>query len=135
VLPTSGIEPATNHGADAATSIDITILAIHLLFIVVLPLLTMPVVLIVVTPHGCKVRSYREIVKGVSNPIIDVDDCLLSFGQTHSEARKAYLSTIHLGCREFGKETGGEAGPSRIWFRPDRDLAPDDKGPYIDVLG
>lgn len=77
----------------------------------------MPVVLIVVTPHGCKVRGYREIVKGVSNPIIDVDDRLLSFGQTHREARKAYLSTIRPGYRELGKETGGAAGPSRISMR------------------
>ncbi len=79
--------------------------------------------------------GHREIVKGVSNPIIDVDESLLSFGQTHGEARKAYLSAIRLGCQELGKETEGEAGPSRIWFQPDRDLAPDDEGPYIDVLG
>ncbi len=79
--------------------------------------------------------GHREIVKGVSNPVIDVDDCLLSFGQTQGEARTAYLSAIRLGCRELGKETEGEARSLRTWFQPDRDLAPDDTGPYIDVLG
>ena len=34
-----------------------------------------------------------------------------------------------------GRKRGGASGPSKIWFRPDRDLAPDDDGPYIDVLG
>jgi REP element-mobilizing transposase RayT len=79
--------------------------------------------------------GHREIVKGVSNPIIDVDDCLLSFGQTQREARKSYLSSIRLGSSELGKEAGRETGPSRIWLQPDRNLAPDDEGPYIDVLG
>ncbi len=79
--------------------------------------------------------GHREIVKRVSNPIIDVDDCLLSFGQTQREARKSYLSSIRLGSSQLGKEAGGETGPSRIWLPPDRDLAPDDEGPYIDVLG
>jgi REP element-mobilizing transposase RayT len=79
--------------------------------------------------------GHREIVKGVSNPIIDADDCLLSFGQTLREARKNYLSSIRLGCRELGKEAGGEPGSLKTWLRPDRDMAPDDQGPYIDVLG
>ena len=79
--------------------------------------------------------GHREVVKGVSNPVIDSDDCLLSFGQTLREARKNYLSSIRLGCRELGKETGKEPGSLRVWLQPDRDLAPDDQGPYIDVLG
>jgi len=79
--------------------------------------------------------GHREIVKGVSKPVVDVDQCLLSFGQKQREARRAYLSAIRLGCRELGKETRGDAGSSTIWFRPNRDLARDDNGPYIDVLG
>ena len=79
--------------------------------------------------------GHREIAKGVTNPIVDVDDCLLSFGQTQREARKAYLRAIRLGCQDHGAETGQESGPSRIWFQLDRDLAPDDEGPYVDVLG
>jgi REP element-mobilizing transposase RayT len=79
--------------------------------------------------------GHREIVRGVSKPVIDVDDCLLSFGQTQREARRAYLSAIRSGCRDLGREGGGETGSPRIWLRLDRELAPDDSGPYIDVLG
>lgn len=79
--------------------------------------------------------GHREIVKGISKPVIDVDDCLLSFGQTQGEARKAYLSAIRVGCGELGGEGGGEAGLSTIWFWPDRELAPDDSGPSNDALG
>jgi REP element-mobilizing transposase RayT len=79
--------------------------------------------------------GHREIVKGVSNPIVDVDDCLLSFGQKDHEARKPYLAAIRAGCRELGREGEREPESSRIWLRRDRDLAPDDEGPYIDVLG
>jgi len=79
--------------------------------------------------------GHREIAKGVSNPIIDVDDCLLSFGQTLREARKNYLSSIRVGCRELGRTPGREPGSLRTWLQPDRDLAPDDEEPYIDALG
>jgi putative transposase len=79
--------------------------------------------------------GHREIVRGVSKPVIDVDDCLLSFGQIQREARRAYLSAIRSGCRDLGREGGGETGSPRIWLRPDRELAPDDSRPYIDVLG
>ena len=79
--------------------------------------------------------GHREIVRGVSKPIIDVDDCLLSFGQKHSDARKAYLSAIRQACRNLGGDAGREEEPSGIWFQSDRDLSPDDEGPYIDVLG
>jgi REP element-mobilizing transposase RayT len=48
--------------------------------------------------------GHREVVKGVTNSVIDSDDCLLSFGQTLREARKNYLSSIRLGCRELGKD-------------------------------
>ena len=79
--------------------------------------------------------GHREIVKRVSSPVIDVDEFLLSFGQTQRSARKAYLSTIRLGCREIGRNSQEEAGPTRIWLGQDRDLEPDDSRPYIDVLG
>ena len=79
--------------------------------------------------------GHREIVKRISNPVVDVDDCLLSFGQTERDARRAYLSAIRMGCRELGKGSGDEAGSTRIWLGRDHDLAPDATGPYIDVLG
>ncbi len=79
--------------------------------------------------------GHREIAKRFSNPVIDVDDCLLSFGQREREARKAYLSAMRHGCRELGKEPGTVAGLKEILLGRDRDLCPDDAGPYLDELG
>lgn len=78
--------------------------------------------------------GHREIVKRVSNPVIDIDSCLLSFGQKEKGARKAYLSAIRHGCRELGTEPEAAAGPKEMLFRRDRDLCQDDPGPYLDEL-
>jgi hypothetical protein len=66
---------------------------------------------------------------------VDVDETLLSFGENERVARKAYHSAIRFGCRELGREVQPESDAPGIWFRADRDLAPDDTGPYVDVLG
>jgi len=79
--------------------------------------------------------GHREIVKRVCNPVIDVDDCLLNFGQTERAARKTYFSAIRQGCRELGNEAGAAAGLKQILFRQDRDLGRTDAGPYFDELG
>ncbi len=79
--------------------------------------------------------GHREVAKRTSNPLIDVDDMLLCFGQKEREARKTYLGAIRLGCREAGRVPEREQPTRGIWFRHDRDLAPDDSGPYVDVLG
>lgn len=79
--------------------------------------------------------GHREIVKCVRSPLIDTDESLLSFGETEKAARKAYLAAIRLGCRELGREVQPESEAPGIWFRADRDLAPDDTGPYVDVIG
>ena len=67
--------------------------------------------------------------------LIDADEALLSFGETEKAARKAYFAAIRLGCRELGRELQQGAESPGIWFRGDRELAPDDAGPYIDVIG
>ena len=79
--------------------------------------------------------GHREIVKRVKDPLVDIEQTLLSFGETEREARRAYLSAIRLGCRELGCVIREPAETPRIWLRRDRELAPDDTGPYIDVLG
>ena len=79
--------------------------------------------------------GHREIVKRINNPLIDADETLLSFAETEKAARKAYLAAIRLGCRELEPELEKRAEAPRIWFRADRALAPEDAGPYIDVLG
>jgi REP element-mobilizing transposase RayT len=79
--------------------------------------------------------GHREIVKRLKEPLIDVDEALLCFGQTEREARGAYLSAIRLGRRELGRELREKAEAPSVWLREDRELAADDTGPYIDVLG
>jgi len=79
--------------------------------------------------------GHREIVKRVRNPLIDGDESLLSFGVTESVARKAYFSAIQFGCRELGRDVQPESDAPGIWVQADRNLAPDDTGPYVDVLG
>ena len=79
--------------------------------------------------------GHREIVRNVSDPVIDVDGCLLSIAQRQREARRAYMSAVRCGRRELGKEPPRESELSRVWLLPDRNLAPDDTGPYIDELG
>jgi REP element-mobilizing transposase RayT len=79
--------------------------------------------------------GHREIVKRVKDPLIDADEALLSFGKTEKAARKAYLAAVRLGCRELGRELQQGAEAPGIWQGADHDLAPDDAGAYIDVLG
>ena len=79
--------------------------------------------------------GHREIVKRVKSPVIDVEDALLNFGETEKAARNPYLAAVRLGCRKLGRELQQGTEEPGIWFRTDRDLAPDDTGPYIDVLG
>jgi REP element-mobilizing transposase RayT len=79
--------------------------------------------------------GHREIAKRVSNPLVDVDSCLLSFGQREKEARKAYLSAIRQGCRELGREPGTGPGLKEMLFSGDRDRGSDDPGPYLEPLG
>jgi REP element-mobilizing transposase RayT len=79
--------------------------------------------------------GHREIVKRLRKPLIDEDESLLSFGETERSERKAYHSAIRFGCRERGREVQPKSDAPGIWFRADRDLAPDDTGPYVDVLG
>lgn len=79
--------------------------------------------------------GHREIAKRPKNPLIDIDETLLCFGETEKAARKAYLASIRLGCRELGGDVSQRVDAGKIWMRADRKLKPDDEGPYIDVLG
>lgn len=79
--------------------------------------------------------GHREIAKRLKNPLIDSEETLLCFGETEKTARRAYLSAIRLGCRELGREVKPNVEVPGIWIRPERELEPDDEGPYIDILG
>jgi REP element-mobilizing transposase RayT len=95
-----------------------------------------PVVAGVVTdPADYPWSGHRELAKRLRNPLIDPDEALLSFGETERSARRSYLSSIRVGCAEAGRTVMSPDMRERIWLRGDRDLAPDESAPYIDVLG
>ena len=79
--------------------------------------------------------GHREIVKRTSNPVTDIDDALLCFGETEREARKGYLSAMRAGCRKAGSKDEKEESRERTWLTRDRELDPEGIGPYIDELG
>jgi len=79
--------------------------------------------------------GHREIVQSVADPIVDVDQTLLCFGQKEKAARKAYLSAIRRGCKEVTGDDGGPLPSQQVWTPRDRNLTPEDPGPYVDVLG
>jgi REP element-mobilizing transposase RayT len=79
--------------------------------------------------------GHREIVKRTSNPLTDIDDALLCFGETEQEARRRYFSAIRAGCRKGSAKEEHEQGLARPWLIRDRELDPDLKGPYMDQLG
>mgnify|MGYP001820190576 FL=1 len=79
--------------------------------------------------------GHREIAKRPRNPLIDMDETLLCFGETEKAARKAYLAAVRFGCRELGGEAHQRTDSMKIWLQADRKLEPDDEGPYVDALG
>lgn len=68
----------------------------------------------------------------VSDPLVDVDDALLSFGATVKRARRSYLSRLNAALAEEGRAEVSERLP---WWKADRDLKPSSGRAYVDVLG
>ena len=71
-------------------------------------------------------------MKKTANPIVDVDDTLVVFGETLRTARRSYLRAM-----ESAPETTWSKGGFRSlpwWHRSDRVLEPTDVE-YVDVLG
>jgi REP element-mobilizing transposase RayT len=85
------------------------------------------------TEHVCS--GHREISRRLKDPLIDTDGTLLCFGETETTARRAYLAAIRMGCRELGRGPDQRTEEGSVWIQADRELEPDDAGPYIDVLG
>jgi hypothetical protein len=56
--------------------------------------------------------GHREIVKAPRDPLVDVDDALLCFGEIRRQARRAYLAGIRAGC---DPEAATPAVASRWW--------------------
>jgi len=90
---------------------------------------------LVIDPAEHVFCGHREIAKRTKNPLIDIDDALLCFGQTGRTARRAYLAAVRIGSRGNGDEDIQADRDTKIWLRRDHDLGPNLTGPYIDELG
>jgi REP element-mobilizing transposase RayT len=76
--------------------------------------------------------GHRELMGKVSDPLVDVDDALLSFGTTAKRARRSYLSRLNAALAE---EERAEVSERLPWWKADRDLKPSSGRAYVDVLG
>ena len=79
--------------------------------------------------------GHREMVKRVRNPVIDVDEALLSFGKTERAARRTYVSAVRAACDDGSLSAFSASPRDWVWLKPDRDLGRDGSAPYIDELG
>jgi len=79
--------------------------------------------------------GHRELLKRSSDPLIDVDDALLCFGETRRAARHAYRSAIEAGASgEDGGGLGARGGLRGLsWF--DSELEPRPGQAYVDMMG
>ena len=89
---------------------------------------------IVEDPARYQWSGHRELVRKVKEPLIDVDDALLSFGPTLRSARAAYVRTMK--GTEDTSWIGDRVDRLPWWLTgDDREIQPVDSGPYVDVLG
>jgi len=87
---------------------------------------------VVTDPGDYGLSGHRELIKKRPNPILDVDDTLLVFGETVRKARRAYLRTLDSSDQTEWSVDQFRALP--WWKRRDRQLEPKD-AEYVDVLG
>jgi putative transposase len=85
-------------------------------------------------PTGHVFAGHPEIVKRVKNPLLDVDDTLLCFGDTARSARRAYRSAIRMGCKAMDDpgRTVADGLRSLVWR--DRELEQKSSQEYVDIL-
>ena len=76
--------------------------------------------------------GHREMVGRVSEPLLDVDDALLSFGDTTKTARRTYLKRLNAALADEERSDVSERLP---WWKPERELKPATGRAHVDVLG
>jgi putative transposase len=76
--------------------------------------------------------GHREMVGRVSEPLLDVDDALLSFGDTTKTARRTYLKRLNAALADEERSEVSERLP---WWKPERELKPATGRAHVDVLG
>jgi REP element-mobilizing transposase RayT len=76
--------------------------------------------------------GHRELLGKVRDPLVDVDDALLTFGKTTKSARRMYLKRMNAALA--GEERADV--PERLpWWTPERELRPTTGRAYVDELG
>ncbi len=76
--------------------------------------------------------GHRELLGKVHDPLLDVDDALLSFGTTTKTARRTYLKRLNAALAEEERVEVSERMP---WWTPERELKPATRRAYVDELG
>jgi putative transposase len=76
--------------------------------------------------------GHREMVGRVSEPLLGVDDALLSFGDTTKTARRTYLKRLNAALADEERSEVSERLP---WWKPERELKPATGRAHVDVLG
>ena len=76
--------------------------------------------------------GHREMMGKVSKPLLDVDEVLVSFGETTKTARRMYLKRLNAALAEEGRPELPERLP---WWKPERELTPATGRAHIDALG
>jgi putative transposase len=76
--------------------------------------------------------GHRELLGKVHDPIIDVDDALVAFGNSTKSARRAYLKRLNAALAEEERPGVSERLP---WWTEERELRPTSGRAYVDELG
>ena len=76
--------------------------------------------------------GHRELLGKVRDPLLDVDDALLTFGKTTKSARRMYLKRMNAA---LAAEERAEVSERLPWWTPERELRPTTDRAYVDELG
>ena len=76
--------------------------------------------------------GHRELLGKVHDPLLDIDDALLSFGTTTKNARRTYLKRLNAALAEEKRTEVSERVP---WWTPERELKPTTGRAYVDEVG
>lgn len=76
--------------------------------------------------------GHRELLGKVHDPIVDVDDALVTFGKTTKSARRAYLKRLNAALADEERPEVSERLP---WWTAEKELRPTSGRAYVDELG
>ena len=76
--------------------------------------------------------GHREMLGKVHDPITDVDDALVAFGNTTKVARRAYLKRLNAALADEERPEVSERLP---WWTAEKELMPTSGRAYVDELG